>query len=78
MNFGYDLLKSVPTEHKSKLTPMLSQFLSYINDLKTTYGKVIPAKYTETFFQVYSDLELSEKKELYKDRKTHNGNRWGI
>ena len=77
LNFGYDLLKSVPTEHKSKLSPMLSQVLIlYANDLKTNYGKVIPAKYTEAFFKVYSDWSC-QKKELYKKRKTHNGNQMG-
>ena len=77
LDFGYDLLKSVPNQHKSKLSPMLSQVLIlYANDLKTKYGKIIPAKYTEAFFKVYNDWSC-QKKELYKDRKTHNGNQMG-
>ena len=56
---------------------MLSQVLIlYANDLKTKYGKVIPAKYTEAFFKVYNDWSC-QKKELYKNRKTHNGNQMG-
>ena len=77
LDFGYDLLKSVQPKYKSKLTPMLSQVLIlYANDLKTKYGKVIPAKYTEAFFKVYNDWSC-QKKELYKNRKTHNGNQMG-
>lgn len=77
LSFGYNLLKSVPKQYKSNLSPMLSQVLIlYANDLKTKYGKIIPAKYTEAFFKVYSDWSC-QKKELYKDRKTHNGNQMG-
>ncbi len=77
LNFGYDLLKSVPAEYKSKLAPMLSMVLIlYANDLKTKYGKLIPAKYTKAFFKVYNDWSCKTKK-LYKDRKTYNGNQLG-
>ena len=77
LNFGYDLLKSVPTKYKSKLSPMLSQVLIlYANDLKTKYGKLIPSKYTKSFFKVYSDWSC-QTKQLYKNGKTYNGNQLG-
>jgi len=77
LNFGYDLLKSVHEDYKLRLAPMVSKVLIlYANDLKTTYGKVIPAKYTKAFFKVYDDWSCKTK-QLYKDRKAYNGNQMG-
>ena len=77
LNFGYNLLKSVHQDYKPKLAPMLSLVLIlYANDLKTKYGKVIPAKYTKAFFKVYSDWSCKTK-QLYKNRTAKNGNQLG-
>ena len=76
-NFAFEIIKSVPKEYKLKLTPMLSHILVlYAIDLKNRYGKLIPSKYTKSFFKVYDDWSC-DKKKLYIDRTTMNGNQLG-
>ena len=56
---------------------MLSHILVlYAIDLKNRYGKLIPSKYTKSFFKVYDDWSC-DKKKLYIDRTTMNGNQLG-
>ena len=52
---------------------MLSHVLVfYAYDLKQ-YGKVIPSLYTKRFFEIYDDWSC-EKKKLYMNHMTENGN----
>lgn len=74
LNFGLAILSSVPNRFKEKLNPMTSLMLIlYADDLRTRYGDVIPAKYTESFFDVYTRWSDTNKK-LYADKTTANGN----
>ena len=74
LTFSYDIIKSVPKEYKTKLTPMLSQIMVlYANDLKSRYGKVIPSLFTKAFFSTYEKWSC-DKKKLYMNETTVNGN----
>ena len=53
-DFSYDIITSVPTDLKYKLTPMLSQILIlYGYELKTKYGKLVTDTYVKKFFDVH-------------------------
>jgi len=63
--FSYDVITSVPSDLKYKLTPMLSQMLIlYGLELKNKYGKLDVATYTKKFFDVY-DKWSNTKNKLY-------------
>lgn len=52
--FAYDVITSVPSELRYKLSPMLSQILIlYGLELKNKYGKLDIPTYTKKFFEVY-------------------------
>tara|TARA_B110000503_G_scaffold63736_1_gene100552 strand:+ start:311 stop:1795 length:1485 start_codon:yes stop_codon:yes gene_type:complete len=54
VSFAYDIITSVPTNLKYKLTPYLSQILIlYGLELKHKYGKLKTPIYTKKFFEVY-------------------------
>ena len=73
LDFAYNIITSVSKENKIRLTPMLSHVLVfYAYDLKQ-YGKVIPSLYTKRFFEIYDDWSC-EKKKLYMNHMTENGN----
>jgi len=54
LSFSYEVITSVPSELKYKLSPMLSQMLIlYGLELKNKYGKLDIPTYTKKFFEVY-------------------------
>ena len=76
LNFSYNIIKSVPTKRKRKLSPMLSLVLVlYANELNMTFGKLIPAKYTEAFFKVYDEWS-DVKKKLYINELMYKGGKF--
>jgi hypothetical protein len=65
IEFSYDMIKSVPSDRKYKLTPMLSQMLIlYGMELKQKYGKLEIPTYIVKFFKVY-DKWSNTKDKLY-------------
>jgi hypothetical protein len=54
LSFSYDVITSVPSTLKYKLTPMLSQILIlYGMELKTKYGKLDIPTYVKKFFEIH-------------------------
>ena len=73
LNLSYNVITSVPTECKTKLTPMLSHILVlYANDLTNKYGKINSSIYTKKFFEIHDDWSC-DKKKLYMNETTFNG-----
>lgn len=65
LSFSYEVITSVPSELKYKLSPMLSQMLIlYGLELKNKYGKLDIPTYTKKFFEVY-DKWSNTKDKLY-------------
>jgi hypothetical protein len=61
--FSYDVITSVPSELKYKLSPMLSQMLIlYGLELKNKYGKLDVPTYTKKFFEVYDKWSNTSNK----------------
>lgn len=61
--FAYDVITSVPSELKYKLSPMLSQMLIlYGLELKNKYGKLDVPTYTKKFFEVYDKWSNTSNK----------------
>lgn len=67
VDFSTNVITSVPTDKKHRLTPMLSQILIlYGYELKNKYGKLDVSKYVSKFFDIHKEWSCTTKK-LYKD-----------
>jgi hypothetical protein len=67
LNFSESVIKSVPSDKKHRLTPMLSQILIlYGYELKNKHGKLDVSKYVSKFFSIYTDWSCTTKK-LYNN-----------
>jgi hypothetical protein len=63
ISFAYDIITSVPSELKYKLSPMVSQMLVlYGMELFDKYGKLDVPIYTKKFFEVYDKWSKSDPK----------------
>ena len=70
LKFSYDVITSVPSKFKYKLTPMLSQILiMYGYDLKIKYGKLDTSMYVSKFFEIYDKWSNTDpsKPRLYQN-----------
>lgn len=71
MKFTHDVITSVPSDYRFRLTPMLSQMLVlYGYELKTKYGQLTIDMYVKKFFDVHkrwSNTDLSKGPRLYAD-----------
>jgi len=75
MSFSWDVITSVPTSLKYKLTPMLSQIIIlYGFELKTKYGQIDVASYVKKFFKVYDKWSNTDPS---KPRPYQNEVMWG-
>ena len=73
LDFSLSVLKSVDTNYKNRLTPMLSQMLIlYGYELKNKYGKLDVNVYTNKLFEIYFAWSDTTEK-LYGDILMANG-----
>jgi len=63
LKFSFDIITSVPSELKYKLTPMLSQILIlYGYEQKVKYGHINESTYVNKFFEVYDKWSNTQLK----------------